>query len=91
VYTTQNNKETMMPLTINEEPYQYSVREKELLTKPDVSYWLKNQITESVQRDCLDALRDAQELVEILNQRTDRALEPEVNLLVKQMRKWNNL
>jgi hypothetical protein len=62
-------------LTINQEPYQFSELEKEILASPFASYWLKTQVNLSTQRDCLDALKDAQSLAQILEARVDRALQ----------------
>jgi hypothetical protein len=44
------------------------------LTDPSTSYWLRAQIVATAQRDPVDALRDAERLVEVLRLRCDRAL-----------------
>ena len=41
------------------------------LVDPSVSYWLRDAIRSALERDCVDALRDAEELVEILKERCD--------------------
>lgn len=40
-----------------------------LLSNPCTSYWLKDAIKSSFNRDCLDALRDAETLVQLLKER----------------------
>ena len=47
--------------------------EQELLNDPSISYWLKGQIQSSKSRDCLDALLDAEILVEVLKERVRKA------------------
>lgn len=49
--------------------HEISFSEKELMEDFSVSFWLKQQIIESKSRDPLDALRDADLLVQILEQR----------------------
>ena len=39
---------------------------QEILTSPCTSYWLKAAIKANLNRDCLDALRDAEVLTEVL-------------------------
>jgi hypothetical protein len=46
--------------------------EQELLANPAISFWLKDQIRHINQRDVLDALRDAELWVELLQQRFNR-------------------
>ena len=48
--------------------------EQQLLENPSVSYWLKNAIRDTYRRDCVDALHDAEVLVEILRKRVGEAL-----------------
>jgi hypothetical protein len=38
----------------------------DFLNNPTVSYWLKRAIEDNLDRDCIDALRDAEDLVSIL-------------------------
>ena len=47
--------------------------EQELLNDPSISYWLKGQVQASQSRDCLDALLDAELLVEVLKERVRQA------------------
>jgi len=47
--------------------------EQELLNDPSISYWLKGQVQSSKSRDCLDALLDAEILVEVLKERVRQA------------------
>lgn len=39
---------------------------EEILNDPTVSFWLKRAIKELLNRDCVDALRDAEILVQIM-------------------------
>lgn len=43
-----------------------SPRVDELLSAPDVSYWLKNALTSALRRDPVDAVNDAELLTEVL-------------------------
>jgi hypothetical protein len=43
--------------------------EEQLLKDPTISDWLKKQIVESYNRDILDATRDAELLLSVLEQR----------------------
>ena len=45
--------------------------EERVAKDPSTSYWLKEQIASSSDRDPVDALRDAEILVNILRQRVD--------------------
>lgn len=40
-----------------------------LIAAPDTSFWLKRALTEATQRDCLDALNDAELLARLLRAR----------------------
>jgi hypothetical protein len=42
-----------------------------ILASPGTSFWLKGAIRTALNRDCLDALRDAEPLVAILKRHTD--------------------
>lgn len=64
----------MPKLSINIEPYTFSEAEKCILCSPFASYWLKDQVAKSTERDCLDALKDVQTLVEVLTERVNNAL-----------------
>ncbi|TNC80206.1 MAG: hypothetical protein C9356_14865 [Oleiphilus sp.] len=50
-------------------------RERSLLNDPSVSYWLKEQLEVLQKRDPLDALRDAETLVEVLREKTTSKLQ----------------
>jgi len=41
-------------------------RVHELLSAPDVSYWFKNALRSALQRDPVDAVKDAELLAEVL-------------------------
>jgi hypothetical protein len=43
----------------------------ELLADPSVSYWMKSSLQSALQRDPVDALRDAETLCEVLRQRLE--------------------
>jgi hypothetical protein len=45
--------------------------EQQLLEDASVSDWLKKQINSSHDRDCIDALDDAKQLVEVLEARVN--------------------
>lgn len=46
----------------------------ELLERRDVSFWLKKAIQENLVRDPVDALNDAEILLDVLKQRCSEAL-----------------
>lgn len=48
--------------------------EQDLLADPACSYWLRERLRDTRQRDPVDALRDAQLLVDVLEQRCQHAL-----------------
>jgi len=50
-------------------------REQALADDPSTSYWLKEQIGKTKQRDPVDALRDAETLVRILKARINLLIE----------------
>jgi hypothetical protein len=52
-----------------------SVDEQELMENPAVSYWLKTAITNTKERDIVDALNDAELLLAILNARFSNVKE----------------
>jgi hypothetical protein len=47
---------------------------QELLDSPSVSFWLKDALRKAVNRDCVDAARDAELLAATLRRRADEAL-----------------
>jgi len=49
--------------------------ESQVLNDPACSYWLNARIVETMDRDPLDALRDAETLVAILNDRVRTLFE----------------
>ncbi len=48
--------------------------EQDILTDPAVSFWLKNALHSSLERDPVDALHDAATLTKVLSARLDRLL-----------------
>lgn len=48
---------------------------EEILNSPSTSYWLKNAIKQSLERDIVDALDDAESLTVILSQHFEKILE----------------
>lgn len=48
--------------------------ESEILHDPAASHWLKDQIKETAERDVVDALRDAEILVAVLDARYSKAV-----------------
>ncbi len=56
----------------------------EVLSSPTASYWLKTALTAAMQRDVVDAAKDAEFLAELLAERADAslpALTPKWDLL----------
>lgn len=53
-------------------PYENTIAK--ILADPSASYWLKNALKTSLERDCVDAARDAQILSEILGERCTELL-----------------
>jgi hypothetical protein len=52
---------------------------RDVLSDPATSYWLKRSLSDSIQnRDPLDALRDAETMVEILRGRLDHMLREQL-------------
>ncbi|EHP44178.1 hypothetical protein OR16_04342 [Cupriavidus basilensis OR16] len=45
-----------------------------VLTSATTSHWLRQALIKALQRDCVDAARDAHLLAELLNQRCDSLL-----------------
>lgn len=58
--------------------------EQQLLEDASVSDWLKKQIKSSHERDCIDALDDAKQLVEVLEARVN-AIEA-LNLFIRDIK-----
>lgn len=54
--------------------YPHLPSDSELLADPCVSYWLKDRMRETAQRDVLDAYYDALLLAKVLRRRLDVAL-----------------
>src|SRR5262245_6158043 len=50
----------------------------EVLKDPSASHWLKDALQSAIQRDCLDALRDAEVLTAILRARLPAEFRPDV-------------
>lgn len=67
----------------NQKPYHFSESEKEIIASPFASYWLKTQVAVSHQRDVLDALKDAEALVQILSQRWAQTLKEDLEGLIQ--------
>lgn len=51
--------------------------EEKRLRDPSISLWLKDQINDSKERDVVDALQDAEVLVDILRSRLSRMVDPQ--------------
>jgi len=51
-----------------------SPTEQNLLTDPCTSHWLRQAVHSSLERDPVDALRDAATLTKLLSERLDRLL-----------------
>lgn len=56
-------------VTLNAEKKTVDTLEQEMLNDPSTSFWLKEQIKATKQRDLLDALNDAEALVLVLKSR----------------------
>ena len=53
----------------------------EILNDPCCSYWLKDALKSAINRDCLDAARDADLLAEILRERCDSIIFADTAIL----------
>jgi hypothetical protein len=51
---------------------------KEILADPGLSYWLKDAIKTAYERDPVDALRDARQLLKMLGDRYTRIVNREL-------------
>jgi hypothetical protein len=47
---------------------------RHVIASPDTSFWLKKALAEAMQRDCLDALHDAELLARLLKARFESLL-----------------
>lgn len=56
-----------------------SISADDILNRQDTSYWLKNAIKTALQRDPVDAVKDAELLTEILRQRCEAILRGDLS------------
>lgn len=56
-----------------------SMSANDILNRQDASYWLKNAIKTALQRDPVDAVNDAEILVQVLRRRCDTVLRSALN------------
>ena len=50
-------------------------RIRRLFSNEATSYWLRDALTTALQRDCVDAVADAEILLDVLRSRANQALE----------------
>jgi hypothetical protein len=53
----------------------------EILNDPTTSYWLSDALRSALNRDCLDAARDAELLAQVLKERCDLVVYAENNIM----------